>query len=232
MNFHTNKEHILHNSLQIYQFERQFLDHPDSFLEISDELETIIHIHGVGEFDWKFGNKYGLEFIRSSDGNLPKFSEIKRISNVNVMENAVDSIKNFSNRMDSDEILNYFQLFEFGNKKQWLISTKKFHKDSNFLSISYEIEKIPLAGDYIKKILDNTFDDIHAWQKFQSLTKREKQILKMVASGDTTKHISECLSITEATVRKHRENINLKIDAKNIFDIIRFADGFGLIGEL
>jgi len=55
------------------------------------------------------------------------------------------------------------------------------------------------------------------------LTRREKEVLSMVADGCTTFEIAQKLFISEATVNSHRRNLLDKIQAKNTAALIKFA---------
>lgn len=55
------------------------------------------------------------------------------------------------------------------------------------------------------------------------LSKREKQILKMIARGSTSKEIGSELFISWKTVEKHRRNIMNKLKIHNIAGLTRYA---------
>ena len=46
------------------------------------------------------------------------------------------------------------------------------------------------------------------------LTKREKEVFKLLVTNKTTKEISEILNISEKTVRNHISNAMQKLDVK------------------
>ncbi|MCB0459259.1 MAG: response regulator transcription factor [Flavobacteriaceae bacterium] len=56
-----------------------------------------------------------------------------------------------------------------------------------------------------------------------SLTRREYQILKLIAQQYTTKEISEALHISESTVETHRKNLIRKVNVKNSVGLAIFA---------
>jgi len=66
-------------------------------------------------------------------------------------------------------------------------------------------------------------------QLFASLTKREKEILKLMAFGENSSEIAEKLFISEKTVTTHRKNIRSKLNIESNYDITRFALAFDLI---
>lgn len=61
------------------------------------------------------------------------------------------------------------------------------------------------------------------------LTKREKEILKLVKDGLLSKEISDKLSISVHTVNTHRQRFLEKLGANNSFEAVMFAAKFGLL---
>jgi len=65
----------------------------------------------------------------------------------------------------------------------------------------------------------------------ESLTKRELEILTLVAKGHTNRKVADKLSLSIKTVEKHRSNMMKKLDLHNISGLISFAIGNGLINN-
>ena len=63
----------------------------------------------------------------------------------------------------------------------------------------------------------------------EALTKREREILKMVAEGNTNRSVASQLSLSIKTVEKHRSNLMKKLDLHNVSALISFAIGNGLL---
>jgi FixJ family two-component response regulator len=57
--------------------------------------------------------------------------------------------------------------------------------------------------------------------RLQTLTPRERQVLREVASGKLNKQIAFSLGISEITVKLHRGNVMRKMEARSIGDLIR-----------
>jgi DNA-binding NarL/FixJ family response regulator len=64
---------------------------------------------------------------------------------------------------------------------------------------------------------------------YESLTDREKQVLKLVAEGNSNKEIAETLGITVKTAMAHREHLMGKLGVHNRTELIRFALRRGVI---
>jgi len=67
---------------------------------------------------------------------------------------------------------------------------------------------------------------ISSWD---SLTHRERQILKLVAEGQTNKRIAQFLTISPKTVEKHRANLMSKLDLHSTAGLTAFAVQKGLV---
>lgn len=65
--------------------------------------------------------------------------------------------------------------------------------------------------------------------KIPVLTRREKEVLVLIAEGLTNHEIGEKLFISTTTVDTHRKNLLAKFDAKNTATLIRMAAQFKLI---
>ena len=61
------------------------------------------------------------------------------------------------------------------------------------------------------------------------LTKREKEILKLIAEGFSSQEVADKLFISLRTVETHRMNINQKLDVKNTAGLVKEAMKRGLI---
>lgn len=60
------------------------------------------------------------------------------------------------------------------------------------------------------------------------LTRRERQVLRMIANGYRNREISEELSISMKTVDSHRTNLMRKLDLHNLVDLVELANEAGL----
>lgn len=70
---------------------------------------------------------------------------------------------------------------------------------------------------------------INSLKTEQSLTEREREILKLSSEGYTYKEISEKLYLSSGTVRNYMSDILQKLEAKNKVEAIRFAKDKGWI---
>ena len=60
------------------------------------------------------------------------------------------------------------------------------------------------------------------------LTKKEKQILKLILTGKTNSEISDALQNSKRTIETHRFNLMKKMNVKNLIELSTKASEFGL----
>ncbi|WP_396638622.1 response regulator [Maribacter sp. R77961] len=76
--------------------------------------------------------------------------------------------------------------------------------------------------------LENPKSDTRTNKPFD-LTNKEIQVLELVLSGLTNQQISEKLQNSKRTVETHRFNLMRKMEVKNLMDLSKKAQEFGLI---
>ena len=64
------------------------------------------------------------------------------------------------------------------------------------------------------------------------LTPRERQVLQMIAEGNTDRQISATLCISIRTVHRHHANIRSKLELKHTADLVRYAISQGYTTRL
>ena len=64
---------------------------------------------------------------------------------------------------------------------------------------------------------------------YNDLTKRQREVLILVAEGYSSKEISEKLDISVRTVQRHRANIQKSLDLEGSVDMVKYALRKGLI---
>ena len=62
----------------------------------------------------------------------------------------------------------------------------------------------------------------------ESLTRREQQILALIAAGATGTEVARRLYISPLTVRKHRENLMRKLEVHNTAELVAYAVRLGV----
>ena len=77
----------------------------------------------------------------------------------------------------------------------------------------------PMYGDSQGQTL-TCFDK---FPKFTSLSKKEREVLQLVAEGKTTREMAEKLSVSIKTIETHRRNIMKKLNIFSVAGLTKFA---------
>lgn len=81
-----------------------------------------------------------------------------------------------------------------------------------------------LLEDYLRRTKDT-----EERERYDNLTEREREVLRLIAEGRTSKEVAELLSLSASTVERHRANIMAKLDLHNRAQLIKYAIRKGLI---
>ncbi len=86
-----------------------------------------------------------------------------------------------------------------------------------------------LDGKIKEQLLQEMLVSRRAANKFNpKITRREKEVLSLIAKGYSSQEIAEHLFISLRTVDTHRYNLLQKLDAKNTAGLLRAATEMGL----
>jgi two-component system, NarL family, response regulator NreC len=79
--------------------------------------------------------------------------------------------------------------------------------------------------DYVQRV-----GETHARRGGDELTAREREVLKLIAEGNTNQDIAELLCLSRKTVETHRGNIMEKLDLHKVTDLVKYAIREGMTG--
>ncbi len=82
---------------------------------------------------------------------------------------------------------------------------------------------------YNSEIKELLVTNITSGEQNKALSPREQEVLKLVASGDTTKMIADKLCVSTRTIETHRVNMMKKLKAQNTAELIKRAFELKLI---
>jgi len=104
-------------------------------------------------------------------------------------------------------------------------------KDSPAQQLLAAIRDVYRGGSYLSpRMLSQLVDDFrsriksaHRQPRFATLTAREKEILKLLAEGDSVKEIASGLNLSVKTVEAHKFNLMRKLDIHNKAHLVQYA---------
>jgi len=80
-----------------------------------------------------------------------------------------------------------------------------------------------------KVLIEDYRQQAEKGDSYDSLTGREREILKLIAEGQTSREIADALFISLKTVHGHRTKIMGKLDLHNRTELIKYAMRKGLV---
>lgn len=104
-------------------------------------------------------------------------------------------------------------------------------KDSPADQLLTAIREVYRGGNYLSpRLLARLVDDFRTHgrggvrqPRFGTLTKREREILKMLAEGKSVKEIAAAFDLSVKTVEAHKFNLMRKLDIHNKAQLVQFA---------
>ncbi len=124
------------------------------------------------------------------------------------------------------KIIGLSMLSDFGTIHKMLESgadgylLKNISGDELFTALSQVLE----GKTYLNTELQQLFlKGMRDQKNIPLLTKKEKEVLNLIAAGLTNKDIAIKLKIGEETIKSHRKNIMNKFDIHNTAELVRFA---------
>ncbi len=133
--------------------------------------------------------------------------------------------------------VSFFQQVKLAGTQDWtwhLSSTRVFLRDrsgvpTHTITCAIPVEALHHVSSKVNRLLEENDFLRRNQQVFASLTKREKEILRLMALGFSAPEIAAQVHISKKTAVTHRRNIKAKIGAQSGYDLTNFAQAFDLI---
>ena len=129
-------------------------------------------------------------------------------------------------KSDDKEVIGFQQMIRKNTRENYMpfYTTTRISRKFN-CTIS---QTIPFPGLEINRVNPEMefLSSLKGFRQFQTLTKKEKEILKLIYLGETSKMIAGLLNVSYHTIRTHRKNIHKKLEIKRLNELIRVAGKF------
>jgi DNA-binding CsgD family transcriptional regulator len=203
------------------------------------EIPGVLIVHSIPGFRVEYMSERGLKLLETSLEDLQAMG-MEYYSRYFNEEDAADYIPKVAAMVaknNPDEMVSFFQQVRRfpGDSWSWYFSATKIflrHDDgSPLLTITTAVPVDPHqhVTPKVSRLLDeNSFSRTHQ-QLFESLTDREKEILKLLALSHSAAEIAAMLVISTHTVETHRKNLRKKLGITTAYELTRFASAFNLI---
>ena len=153
--------------------------------------------------------------------------------------NGLDAIKEIKKRSTDTKIL----VLTVHKNEEYIVATLQAGadgyalKDSTHAELGIAIKNVLSGNHYISpgisgRVIEGYLEGrkpLTPTSPFETLTQRERGILKMIAEGYKNKDIADYLCISVKTVEKHRANLMQKLDLHSVSALTTFAMEKGLV---
>ncbi len=178
----------------------------------------------------------GLEAIRSVEAYKP---DLVLMDLSMPRMNGVGAIQEIKKQSPSTKIL----VLTVHKTEEYILTTLKAGadgyvlKDATHSELMLAIENVFSGRSYLspgisEKVIEGYLEGrktVKSSTSWDTLTQREREILKMIAEGYKNKDIADYLCISAKTVEKHRANLMKKLDLHSASSLTAFAMDKGLI---
>ena len=194
-------------------------DHPIVIQGIVSLINNLDNMQVVGSF--QNGNQL-LAFLKTNkldiillDIMLPDINGIELCAQIKKQspKTAVIAISNHTERSIIMQILQ-------NGASGYVLKNASVEELKNCIEIALKGE-LAFSKEVIGIIAKPSINDLKGRPKF---TKREKQILQLIAKGKTTAAIADELFLSPLTVETHRRNMMQKLDVKNSIELLNIAN--------
>ena len=207
---------------------------------LENDLPSVVIVHDLSTNSVQYMSQRGLDILGVSMEELTAMGADyhPRFFNMEFAESYVPKILGLLERNRDEEVISYVQQVRSTGTETWtwyLSSSKIFMRDDEGKPLLVITTALPVAPElYIDAAKAERLMEENAFLRkhhhlFHRLTKREKEVLRMMTLGYNAAKIAKQLFISEDTARTHRRNVRTKLGVKNSYDITRYAQAFNLV---
>ncbi|GAA4326264.1 hypothetical protein GCM10023115_39240 [Pontixanthobacter gangjinensis] len=197
--------------------------------DLSNLVPGILHINKIEDLSFRYLSKPGQNIIgytieQLRENSLAIFKKHQSEFTLQITHpKVIDEFKDCNH----DKVLLFYQDWKNGKEPPYFFLTiTKIFDEENLLSVSFFPEKVENLTKGINQIFGINRIFLKYYKAYNSLTKREKQILDLLGKEKIRGEIAASLFITEATVKKHCENIYRKLGTHKRTELEKIAVSF------
>jgi DNA-binding NarL/FixJ family response regulator len=103
-------------------------------------------------------------------------------------------------------------------------------KDNSFNELVQAVHAVVAGGTFVTPSVREKLRKLQSQGKTASLlSKREREVIKLIAQGQNSKEIGQIMGISHRTVDTYRRRLMDKLDLHTLADVVRYAVRTGMI---
>ena len=205
----------------------------------ADFFPGVAIVHNLRTMGVEYMSELGLRTLGTTLPELRAAGSEYNLKYFNPLDAAdyVPKVMGLLARNNDDEIISFFQQVRTASSPDWvwyLSTIRIFMRDEAgqpLLSLTFAcpINMLTHVTPKVARLLEEN-DFLRKNQVlFAQLTRRERQVLQLLAQGKSSIAIAKELFISANTVITHRRNINAKLHPETQRDLSRYAYAFDLV---
>ncbi|MES2830355.1 MAG: LuxR C-terminal-related transcriptional regulator [Bacteroidota bacterium] len=207
---------------------------------VANQLPGVVIIHRLPMFKVEFMSERGLSELGITQEEVTTLTSGEYYQKYFNPEDADDYLPKMKAFVDQneDKSISFFQQVRLLSKSKewvWHFSTSKIlMRDESgqpllTITTSYPVGSLQHINNKVERLLEeNNFLRNH-YTQFSKLTRRECDVLSLLAIGKSSTEIGDKLFISVGTVETHRKNIRQKLNVTTSFELSQYARAFDLI---
>ena len=234
MGYLTDREFLIQQHQDLILLDRLAESLEETNADLLDLLPGMVHLNKKKDLTIQYMNNTGEKWVGIPADKMKKLGKEFTQSFVHpeTLNNEVPKLKEFYEQEDKEGVFGYFQKIRPAGSDDYftILTFKKPFADSEYyISYSVKVDQIGLISKKMKTIVGQQEFFRDNFQRFNTLTPREKEILTLLAEGNNNPDIADLLFISRRTVEQHRKNLNRKLEIDSFVDIVKYAHAFDLI---
>jgi LuxR family transcriptional regulator, quorum-sensing system regulator SdiA len=203
--------------------------------EVGDYMPGSVMLQNIKSLTNIYMNSYGADRLHHSSEELTLMGPdyFKHFFPQEEMPLLRKQVVSYLQRDDPTTLFSFYQRVKTGPKgsyQLYLTTTRTYNAQAGVLMhLSLPAEGLALATNRCHYLADQSAYCLAHFHLYSSLSKREKEIIILIADGKSSYYISDILFISIHTVNNHRKNIIRKLNITSLAELIRFAISFGLV---
>ena len=207
--------------------------------EVSQDLPSILIIHNIQTQSVEYMSERGLRILNTSMDEVKSLGPgyFEKFFNPEDAPNYIPIGLEMLEKNDLNEVFSFFQQVRGDETEDWgwyLSASKVLMLDDDgapilAITAAHPIDAYKSITSKLQRLIKEREMMHRDIAKFVLLTKREKEIIKLVCNGSNSALIAKTLFIAQSTVEQHRKNIKNKLSIKKIPELVLFAQAFDML---
>lgn len=231
--YQTDQEMLYSLEQSFFLVENDFQAQKLTIEEISQLIPGYIHLNNKKTAALEYANQNMCTYFDLTQTDIQKnnVEATKKLYCEDDLQNLVELFHHLPHQNEFGGTSSLFIRMRRAQEHNLYFTSFKLYRSQQCLGITFPMHDFSHVANSVSNILaEKTFFKKN-FQKFSLLTKREKEVLTLLAEGYNNPSIADLLFISRRTVENHRKNLNKKLELKNFAHLMKYAYAFQLLKE-